>query len=104
MTKIVARKKQIIGRSTILTLVGLMENFTYQEISGRNGRRVKVDGPVHEGLTSPNCEDNGVHVINGHRFDNHSLCAHFPIGVHVSLSLFTGRPDVGFLRKLCSET
>ena len=89
--------------STILTLDGRSGNFTYQEISGRNGRRVKVDGPIHESLTSPNGEYNGVHVVNGYRFDNHSLCAHFPIGVHVSLSLFTGRLDVGFLRILCSK-
>ena len=97
-----------IGRNDGLTKlrVGLeegKEDGSYQKVSRRDRRRVKVDSPVHECLAPTYGENNGVHIVNRHRLDNHRLRAHLPIGVYMCLSLLARRLDVGFLRILCGE-
>lgn len=60
-----------------------------EEPFGRGGIGVEVDSPIHEGGCAPDGENDGVDVVHGHGFDDHSLGAGSPVGVDVSIAFGT---------------
>ena len=56
--------------------------WVVKEFKRGDGCGVEVYGPVHEGLTSADSEDDAIHVIDRQRFDHHCFRAQTPVRVH----------------------
>lgn len=74
-----------------------------QEIIRWYWRRLEIDCPVHERLASSNSKDDGIHVVDRDRLDDHGLGSHPQVSANMFLFFFTRRLGVDSLGKLRRE-